>query len=501
MSASADITKKMARGAAWMIMMRLSARGLGLISTAILARLLIPADFGLVALATILLGLLEVFSAFGFDVVLIRDRSKGTGAYDTVWTMTLIRGLLIAALLIAGAGPAAVMFDNPKLEPVVYFLAIAALADGVQNVGIVNFRKEMTFGKEFTFTMVSRIGMFAVTVPLAFLWRDHWALVAGIVAGRWIRVALSYAMHPFRPRLSLQGWRGIFDFSKWLLINNVSQFVYNRADTFMIGKVMGAASLGIYSVAYQVSNLATTELIMPIRRVMLPGYAKLRGDPKAFRQSIVESFAIIVALGAPAAIGIGLVADPLVHVLLGEQWIEAIPIIQILALYGLINIFYANIWPAMVAMGRPGIMSGIAIGGALGVVPLLFVGLTYAGLAGAAWAITFTAFMQVCAGIAACSVFLGVSPLTLLANIWRSLLSLLCMAASVLFLETFWPLRESFSDHVAALAAFVLCGAAVYLGVHLGLWGLSGSPAGPERSALRLIPFRSRKQKKRSIAT
>ncbi len=139
----------MAKGAAWMVAMRIAIRAIGLVSIVILARLLVPADFGLVALATMLYGLIEVMGQFGFDVVLIQNQSAGRRHYDTAWTLTVIRNLVLAGLLAAGAPWAAGFFEEPRLQSILYWLALAALVEGFANIGVVNFRKELRFHKDF----------------------------------------------------------------------------------------------------------------------------------------------------------------------------------------------------------------------------------------------------------------------------------------------------------------------------------------------------------------
>ncbi len=137
-------------------------------------------------------------------------------------------------------------------------------------------------------------------------------MVFGILIGQLAGVLLSYAMCAYRPRLSLSVWRELIHFSKWLLLNNVLHFTYHRVDTFVIGRLVGAQSLGLFRMAYEIASLPTTEMVAPIRAAILPGYAKLASDQERLRASFAATFGTIVMVAAPVAVGIGLTADSLV---------------------------------------------------------------------------------------------------------------------------------------------------------------------------------------------
>ena len=135
--ATSGLGRRMAKGAAWTILMRLSIRSIGLVSTVILARLLVPEDFGLIALATLVLGLLEVVAEFGFNLALIQNQTAGRDHYDTAWTLSVLRGVAVALALLALAQPAAAFFGEPRLATVLYVLAFAPAIEGVANIEVL----------------------------------------------------------------------------------------------------------------------------------------------------------------------------------------------------------------------------------------------------------------------------------------------------------------------------------------------------------------------------
>jgi len=165
-----------------MVLCKLVERGLGLVSTIILARLLLPQDFGLVAMAMSLVAGLELMGAFSFDIALIQNQNAERRHYDTVWTFNALFAAFCALALLVLAKPAAQVCQEHRLENITYVLAFATLVGGFENIGIVFFRKELTFAKEFRFMLRKRLVGFFVTIPLAFTLESYWALVAGIVA-------------------------------------------------------------------------------------------------------------------------------------------------------------------------------------------------------------------------------------------------------------------------------------------------------------------------------
>ena len=232
-----EINSKMARGAAWMVFFKLTERSIGLISTVVLARLLLPADFGLVAMAMSMVAVLELLGAFGFDMALIQRQDAQRHHYDTAWTFNVLFSVVSATVLVILAIPAAKFYNEPRLDNIMYFLALSSLLQGFENIGVVAFRKDMTFDKEFRYLLGKKLAAFLVTVPLAFLLRNYWALVIGILTGRSFAVLLSYYVHPYRPRFDLSGRHDLFHFSKWLFISNVFYFLRVRSADFIIVEI------------------------------------------------------------------------------------------------------------------------------------------------------------------------------------------------------------------------------------------------------------------------
>ncbi len=480
-------------GASWMVLMRFAVRGLGIVSTLILARLLLPEDFGLVAMATLLIGLLEVLTKMNLDAYLIYNQESGRRHYDSAWTMGIIRGALAALVVVLLAKPATLFFGDPRVEEIFYWLALGSVLGGFTNIGIVDFRKKMQFDKDFAYFVLVKIISFVVTIIAAFMLRNYWALVLGMLSSSVAKVSLSFIMSPYRPRFGLSRWRKIFNFSKWLLVTDAVNYGASRADTLILGRLAGAASLGIYTMAYELATLAVTEIVTPIRRVIFPGYAKLGDDPEAFRRAFVEGLALILAITVPIAIGIGLTAHVSIPVLLGPNWLEAIPILQVLTIFSLLQLSYANTYIVIITRGHPRIVAGMVTVQLILAVPFIIIGTLNWGPVGAAVGVTLARVPTAIMAVYFAARISNASFADLAGATWRTGAAALSMVAAVLAVDALIGPETTIAALSVKFAALATTGALVYVCAHCGLWSLAGRPDGAETNLINLLGTRFRR--------
>ena len=267
------IARKTAIGATWLVAWRFVTRGLGVVSTLALARILTPADFGIVAMATIFSSVVDALSQLGLQDALVRHPKDGRALFDTAFTLQLFRALAVAAVLAAGAPLASWWFNESRLVPVLLVLAALAATSGLENVGIAEFRREMRFDKQFALLLVPRLLQVAITIPLAFALQNYWALLIGIAVSRLARVVATYAVHPYRPKLGLAGWRELASFSLWTWASSMASVVWDRCDPVILGPVLGPTGLGLYLLAYETAILPVSELIAPAADALFAGFA------------------------------------------------------------------------------------------------------------------------------------------------------------------------------------------------------------------------------------
>ena len=398
------------------------------------------------------------------------------------------------------AQPLAGFFDDPRITNVVLVLAVAPLLEGFYNIGTVAFRKDLTLHKEFIFRIAPRIAGVVVTIPIAFLWRSYWALVYGTLVVAVLRLALSYLMHQYRPRLSLAVWREIMGFSKWMLAASIAGFVNERAATFIIAKFLDAASVGVFSLASQIANMASAELLQPIRRALLPGYAKLAHDPTLLRKAFLDTYGILVLIALPTAIGLGLTAEYYVPLLLGPLWSDAVPLIEILAISGGLSSLSSHLQPVSLAMNRPHLDTWASIGRALVYLPILAFALPKYGLIGTAIANAACHFCVLLGSLYLMHRLLNITVADILTTCWRPFVGCALMVLSVGTVKWFPPVvGEGPTGHMILLAAAVLTGFTAYSGSTLLLWWFCRCPVNSAESHV-LAYLSIRKRRFRSAA-
>lgn len=469
-----------AKGAAWMVLFRLLDRSIGVVSTAVLARLLLPADFGLVAMAMSVIAVIELASTFSFEMALIQKAEPTRAHYDTAWTLNILVGAGGAAATAAMAVPTSSFYADERLVPVMLAIAATWLVAGFENVGTVDFRRRMDFSAEFRLMAIRRLFAFTVTMVAALTLRSYWALVIGTAAGRVAGVMLGYAMHPFRPRPSLACARELFSFSGWLVASNIAGVVVGKVPHFIVGRLFGAQSLGTYTVGAEIANLAYTELVAPINRATFPGYSRLASDRPAFRRTCLEATAAILLIVLPVSAGVAALAAPLVRLLLGEQWGGAVPVIQILVFAGVVSAVTSNNVAAYLALGRPHLTTVILVARLVllaGAITLLAGG---HGLLGVAYAELVSAAGSLAISLPILLRTLEVRVADYLRTVWRPLAASAVMAAALHAGLGLLPPPEDVATALLRLAVGVLLGAVVYPVSVAVLWLLAGRPQAVE---------------------
>ena len=468
--------KSVAESALITVAMRWTDRSIAFVSTLILARLLVPEDFGVIVMASLVIGLADVFFELGVNVALIQNRTPSQEHYDTAWTLRIIQTTLAAIVVVIAAPLAATYFNDPRVTLVVRVLAVSLMLSGFENIAVVTFQKEMQFGKEFQFLFCKRIVGFIVTIVAAWVIRSYWALVIGALAGRTFGVALSFAMHPMRPRLSLKKFRDIFAVSQWMLVRSIGGYLQLKLHYAIVGARESASVLGAYSLASEISALPTSELLAPINRVLFPAFVRVKHDLVELKRVVLLAQGVQTMIAMPAAIGLILVSSEAVLLLLGEKWMSAVPFVKVFALISFLTSIATSGTYVLITLGKIrliAISSWVLVG--------LFATLALVVFPEAgAFEIANLYLAVVTLGLIALVMLLlrelkGLRFRDIAASIIRPLIAVSIMALCVVLVA-----RVPGLDGWWLLIAKILVGAATYSVSILTLWLMSGRPSGAE---------------------
>jgi lipopolysaccharide exporter len=478
-----SLLTRTARGAGWIMAWRLGMRILGLISTLVLVRLIAPADFGIIALATSFMQTIDGMLTLGTEEAVIREATPGRTFYDTAFTLNLLRGASVTVLVAAFAFPAAVFFADPRLGSVLLFVACLPLLDGFSNIGAVDFRRDFAFHKEFAIMVFPKLCGIVAAMTTAVLLHSYVAMLIGMGVNRILRVVMSYVMHPYRPGLSLKAWRGLAGYSAWTWLLSLAVLVRDRSDSLLIGRLMSTASVGFYSVGAEVAALPTTELIEPLGRAAFSGFAAGRQQKIDVGETFLRLIGSAALLTLPAGVGLSLVAAPLVALAFGSGWAQAVPVLRILSLSFTVMVFghlSLHLLSAHALLGR---LVGITLAGAVARVVLLMMLIPGFGLTGAAVGAAAAVVLEQALTVWTALRRFHIDPRTMVSRIWRPVLATGAMAAMLAGTGSGW----SDDAGILTLIEAVLGGAATYIAVLVTSWALAGQPDGAETDVLRLL--------------
>lgn len=483
-----SIASRAITGAAWMVAFRMFSRVLGIASTLVLARILDTADFGIVAIAFTISAAFNSISNVGVTENLVRHPTVGRAELDTGFTIQLIKGAITGLLLLAAAPLAAAWFSEPRLENVIYVLAFAFALSGVENIGIIHFRRDMRFDREFQLSAIERVLTFVTTLIAALLLHSYWALVIGTLVAKIARVFASYAMHPYRPRIGLAAWKQLAGFSMWMWLSSLVYIVWFRADPLVVGALVTKADLGVFVVALDIALLPATEIMEPIGAVLFAGFAAERNagrDPRASAFSLAVS---LMAVMAPIAIVLSAASSDVVGVLLGAKWSAAAPIVAILTLSVLLSPFSNTAAQVLTATGKVRSNLVVVICASIVKVGVLYV----AGRTGSLYVIA-TAALTITSIESSLFILMlrrnGSRMSGMVAPLLRILSSLALAALALKLTGIAWAGDVTLSVVACLLRGIALgiVGFGVYSCVLLGLWSLAGRPDGPERQIVTVV--------------
>jgi O-antigen/teichoic acid export membrane protein len=471
------------RGSAWMIALRGAIRLTGLVSTIILARILTPKDFGVVAIAMIVVGLFEMLSATGQGAAIIRHRNPRREHYDTAWSINVIIGFGIGAAIFLVAPLTNVYFHDERTSVVMQWLALRPIMSGLENIGTLDFRRDLQFNRVFGYNFYAKLVSFVVTITLAVVLRNYWALVAGILVGQFARTVLSYVMHPHRPRISFAKMPEIWSFSIWTFIRFMGGYFETQVDVIAVGGATGASSMGRYTVAKDIAISPTNEIAMPMIWVLFPVMARYQNDPALLRQIYLRMQSWALIIGVSTGIGIWLVAPDVVPLVLGQKWVSITPLVGWIAVNAGIGILSSGAYTILDVLNLPHLgarlqwLRAVVLAGAMFPVAYLTHDLVTLVIVRFVATMLLIPPLLIVAGRRT-----GVTVPEYAAVFWRP------FAAGGMMVLAVWSMNQALGfAGPERLGLDIALGAIVYIGTLMMLWWVSGRPLSAERDVIALI--------------
>lgn len=462
------------RSGAIAVVIAWSMRLIGLVSVFVLARTLTPADFGIVALALATLAIVDVFSALGLRQALLRVKDPDESYYNTVWTIQLLVLIFLAIVAVALGPVVAWIYEEPALSWVLAALATRFVFFGLANIGIIDFERNLEFGRDLRFRLAVRLSTFVVTVGAAIVLQNYWALVIGGVSQGVIHCIASYIVHPFRPRLSLARRAEMLRVSIWMFLASAAYAVSSELERIVVGRIANLDLVGSYSVSKGLASIFTEEVATALNRVTFVTTARTQsnlGAEPVRMQSLLGAYAMIAA---PLGLGLAATSANSVHVLLGDQWASAAPYLALIAPAAALFAVFKLITSSLQASGKAKLAAMLAIAAAAAICAVTVVMANGGQALDIAQAILITnASILVCA-----IVILAVDEK---ANVVPLLLApARPFAAAVIMYIGVVGIAGSADVSLVILLQQAALGAAIYAASLPAIWAISGRPQGAE---------------------
>lgn len=352
-----DLSRKGTKGALWVTVSGICSRGLRIISSIILARLLLPSDFGLLAIATAIVSMMQGLTTTGFGSAVIQKQEKPEEFLNTAWTFELVKYFILFLILFFLAPLFAIFFKEPAAIAILRVISFRIIFQGLINIGIIYFRKKLDFKRLFIFNIVPQIIYIIVVIPLAFILRNVWALVWASVIGGLVGCVISYIIHPYRPHLdfNINKAKELFNFGKWILGSSIIEIIRNQGITMFVGKFLGIPMLGFFNRAEAFSTGLFQQLIEISWQVGYPVYSQLQKVTVRLKRAYLLTLKLLTFFGLPVAGGLLIISWDFTHLFLTDKWIAIVPVIQVLCLSAMIGFITTPAGIMFQAVGRPSI--------------------------------------------------------------------------------------------------------------------------------------------------
>lgn len=369
-----SLAKKTVSSAIWTYIAYGLSKTANFLATLVLARLILPEEFGIVGFAVTGMAFLDAMRDLGIGLAIIQRRTEVEEASNTAFWLSIGSNTLMWLLSIVVAPLVALFFDEPL---VTYILPIMAFSFVINSFGSIHdalLQREMEFGKRVLPAFFNSVAKGITSIVLALMGFDVWALVFGLIVGQTVYTIVLWIMVDFRPRFTFdpQLAREIFSYGYKIALDSFLSALQANIDYIFIGYFLDKAVLGIYTMAYRMPELIIINFCTVIAQVLFPAYSSIQEDEEQLKNAVLSALRYVSIIVVPAGIGLALISDAFFRTAYEPVWYDAIPIMSALSLYGLFLSISWNIGDLYKAIDRVDLLWKTAFLELAIVVPTLF---------------------------------------------------------------------------------------------------------------------------------
>ena len=436
----------------------------------ILARLLVPEYFGLVGMAVVFTGLIKMIERLGIESALVQrpdDELTDVDLYTGHLGAILVGIGFYFAVVLPGAPAVAWFYEQPELTAIVIVLAIPVLIEPFATFTKVSLKRRLQFKELAKIEIFATFSGAIVAITMAFMGAGVWALVAQWVVFstlETVSLRLLYASPP-KAEFSLSALRRLLVFGGYITGQRIFTFISKQADYLIVGKLVGAASLGAYTIAFLLTDAIRSKLMAVMSRVLFPAYSRIQHDLEKLNQYYLGSIRVNTLMVAPILCSLFIYGEELLLYGFGEEWSEAVAPLQLLAVAAFIHTIGGTNSHALKAVDRPELAFKVRMVESMCVmIPALVVGVHYYGLVGAGAAVILSKTFSRLAYHYYLRKIVGTTELGIVRAIAPSLVALMAMSTTLVGLRYLWPV-----DSLVQTLGFIVLAGIAYLAVGLPL--------------------------------
>jgi O-antigen/teichoic acid export membrane protein len=428
-------------GAAWLTLSIIGQRGLSLLSTLILARLIAPSAFGLLGMAMVLSAAMDSFNDLGTASALIQRKELNAQLASTLFWTNVLVGIVGAGFMVGVAPFVAKLYREPQVAPVLAALSVSFFINSLSVVQRAVLTRAMLFRRISTIQLSSSVASCAVGIGLAFAGAGVWSLIAAVTSQVTTVSVLYWLASPWRPswHLSLRDLRSVTPYSANLTGSNFAHYFMRNMDNALIGRFLGAAALGYYAMAYGLMMYPLYNVTWSLGNVLFPALSRIQEEDARFRQAYLRALSVIATITFPLMLGLLATADLLVSTCFGAKWAPMVPIVRILAPVGMLQSITSAAGMIFTAKGRTNVQFRWALVEISVVLPAFVIGLRW-GIIGVACGYAVAVFLLGYPLFTITSRIIGLHVSELARTLWPVMKNAVVMFAVVLLTRFGLPL-------------------------------------------------------------
>lgn len=461
------LKKKAVNGLFWSFFDLLSNQGIRFITQIILARLLLPEDFGVIGMITVFISLSQSIIDSGFSNALIRERKPSQKDYSTVFYFNLLASIIMYIVLFISANGISIFFNEPRLVGMLRVLGIVVIINSFGIIQRTMLTKKIDFKRQTKISFISSIisGIFAII--LAYLGFGVWSLVFQNLVMQLIQSILLILMNKWKPSLvfSIKSFRKLFSFGWRILVSGLIDTLYNNLYYLIIGKAFSSNDLGYYTNAQKFRDTATQSLTSSIQKVSYPVLSDINDDEEKLKygfKKIIRNSAFVIF---PIMMGLIAVANPLINLIFGEKWSNSIVYFQVLCLSGMLFPLHSINLNILQVKGRSDLFLRLEIIKKLiGLALVVIVLLMKLGIIGLLWASVISSIISYFLNSYYSAELISYSTKEQIKDVLPSFIVAIIMGGFVIFIPNILSIITS---SLVLLVIQVIVGVIIYVGISI----------------------------------